>query len=75
MVTIVGKLDGHDIVPLAEKDFEQISGTPGIGDVWMRYGKVYAETSLGPIDVTRRYCDLVGWSLPEQPILREDYYE
>lgn len=72
MVTIVGKLNGYDIVPLAEDDFEQIAGDPVVGDVYMRNGKVYARSTQHTFDVTDRFFDLVGWEIPEHPIRYED---
>lgn len=70
MVTVVGKVINAEIVPLAESDFEYISGDPLIDDVFMREGggKVYKKTTQGEFDVTHEYCELAGWELYEPPL-------
>lgn len=72
MVIIVGKLDGYDIIPLEENEYEEISGEPITGDVFMRRGKVYAKNTQHTFDVTSRFADLVGWKEYEPPLQRSD---
>lgn len=72
MITVVGKRSGPDLVPLEEKYYEEISGEPLVGDVFVRRGKVYVKTTQGDRDVTYEFSELAGWEMYEPPLQWSD---
>lgn len=67
--TLVGKMDGGDIVLLGES--ESIGGEPLSGDVVEINGRVWAYGENGRRDVTSKYLELTGQVIKQYTL--EDY--
>lgn len=64
--TLVGKLDGGNIVVLPEDHWFSSRGEPLRDDVVEINGKIWAyDSSWSRRDVTREFADLAGWDMPE----------
>lgn len=63
--TLVGKMDGANIIVLPEEHWLPSSGEPLNGDVVEIDGKIWSYGSWVRREVTHEFAELAGWELPE----------
>ena len=75
---LVGKMDGGNIVPLPESQYEVIAGKPLADDVVEKNGVIMKVVHGGAMrKITRQYAEVAGWEMPEEqfPARRSDVYD
>lgn len=70
--TLVGKMDGANIVVLPEEQWLPSSGEPLNGDVVEINGKIYSYGTWSRQDVTLDYARLAGWDMPKYATTYEE---
>ncbi len=59
--TLIGKMDGENIVVLPESHYIVMSSDGLDDDIIEVLGRIYKVTACGNIDITQEYCKIAGW--------------
>ena len=73
--TLIGKMDGQDIIVLPPSHYIEMSlGNELEDDIVEVLGRVYKITRAGRIDITEEYCAAAGWYHPTYALTKEDFF-